>query len=45
MGLRIELGRRLQAEIYWAEPLRDVPTPEDDDLQDDGVHFRFAVSL
>jgi hemolysin activation/secretion protein len=31
-------------ELYWGYPLRKVPT-QSGDLQDDGIHLQFAVSL
>jgi hemolysin activation/secretion protein len=35
---------RPQLEVYWGHPLRKVQTPEQDDLQDDGIHFQFVIT-
>jgi hemolysin activation/secretion protein len=34
---------RPQLEIYWGIPLRDIDTPDLDDLQDKGIHFQFVI--
>jgi hemolysin activation/secretion protein len=44
VGLRFAFTRHLEAQIYWGEALRDVPAPDDHDLQDIGIHFRLALS-
>ncbi len=31
----------LQLEVYWGEALKDVQYPDEYDIQDDGIHFRF----
>jgi hemolysin activation/secretion protein len=36
--------RRADFELYWGYPLKNVSTPGGD-LQDDGIHMRFAVRL
>ncbi len=43
IGARWSASERLQAEIYWGEALKDVYEPEDDDIQDDGVHFQVSL--
>ena len=46
IGLRWLLSRRVTAELYYGEDLREVTDVEnDDDLQDHGVHFRLRASL
>ncbi len=46
VGLRWLLSRRVTAELYYGEDLREVTDVEnDDDLQDYGVHFRLRASL
>ena len=44
MGLRFGLGRNVFGQIYFAEALRDVDTPEDRDLQDSGIQFSLGFS-
>jgi hemolysin activation/secretion protein len=44
VGLRVQLTRYLEGQIYWAEPIHEVETPDDRDLQDSGVHFRVSLS-
>jgi hypothetical protein len=35
---------RADLEFYWGHPFVDVKTPGGD-LQDDGIHFRFVLTL
>jgi hemolysin activation/secretion protein len=44
-GLRFNFTRYLHSQIYWGYALRDVPTPQDRDLQDDGVQFETVVEF
>ncbi len=44
VGLRFSFTDHLFGDIYWAEDLRDVFTPDDRDLQDTGVHFRVVLA-
>lgn len=44
VGVRVEFGRHLRGELYWAEALKDVAQPADKDLQDSGVHFQLVAS-
>lgn len=44
-GLRVGMGEHLMFEIYYGEALRDVTQPNDDDLQDEGVHLRVTLRL
>lgn len=39
LGLRWNLKERLIGHLYWGGQLRDVPTPQDQSLQDHGWHF------
>jgi hemolysin activation/secretion protein len=43
VGVRISPWPWLRGELYWGGRLRNVSTPEDEDLQDDGIHFRVTV--
>jgi len=45
IGLIVQLGKQLRAELYVAEAFRDVPASSNQtDLQDRGVHFRIRTS-
>lgn len=39
-GVHWTVTENIQAEIYYGRPLKDVKPPGDDDIQDEGVHFR-----
>ncbi len=43
LGVRASLRERIRLEAYWGEALRDLDRRGDDDLQDHGIHLRFAV--
>ncbi|MDM8561388.1 ShlB/FhaC/HecB family hemolysin secretion/activation protein [Candidatus Parabeggiatoa sp. HSG14] len=44
LGLRwTAIQDHVYAEVYWGKALRDIPDPEDEDLQDDGVHFEMRL--
>jgi hemolysin activation/secretion protein len=43
LGLRWTANQYIYAEVYWGYALRDVPDPDDEDLQDDGVHFEMRI--
>jgi len=45
LGLRWLPSKHVQAEVYWGHALRNLEEPEDDDLQDDGVHFELRFRL
>jgi hemolysin activation/secretion protein len=45
VGLRWDVGRRVQMELEWAEAFEDVPPASDHDLQDDGIHYRIWSHL
>jgi hemolysin activation/secretion protein len=45
VGLRFDLGRHVQGNVYWGEALRDVVTPDDRDLQDTGVHMELVFGF
>jgi hemolysin activation/secretion protein len=45
VGLRFNITQRVHAQVYWGEELRDVPEPQDRDLQDTGVHFRIFADV
>ncbi len=42
-GLRWQWNRTALAEFYWAAPLKDVNNPDDDSLQDDGIHLKLVA--
>ena len=44
VGLRFDLGSRLQAALYYGYALRDIDNP-DKDIQDSGIHFRILSRL
>jgi hemolysin activation/secretion protein len=44
VGLRWQLTRHVEGQVYWAEALKDVPTSKDHDLQDSGIHFRVVAA-
>jgi hemolysin activation/secretion protein len=44
VGLRFQLSRHLEGQVYWADALKEVPTPSDHDLQDSGVQFRLVAT-
>jgi len=45
VGLRYSLPPRLTAELYWGHDLKSAPSREDHNLQDDGIHFRLALTM
>ena len=45
IGVRWAPSRHLNAEVYYGHALRNLPEPEDDDLQDDGIHFEISLRL
>lgn len=45
LGLLWTPTPRINAEIYVAEDLEEAVPKDEHDLQDDGVHFRFSISL
>ena len=42
-GLRWQWNRTALAEFYWAEPLKDIDYPDDDSLQDKGIHLKLVA--
>ena len=44
-GIRWSLTRRIHAQLYFGQALKDVPDPADRDLQDFGIHFRIGAQL
>jgi hemolysin activation/secretion protein len=44
VGLRWQITQNLEGQVYWADALKDVPAPDDHDLQDSGVQFRLVAS-
>jgi len=44
LGLRWMPSQRVSAVIYWGHALRDMGDQQDNDLQDDGIHFEFNIS-
>lgn len=46
LGLRWDPTRKLQAEIYWAHPFKNLHTEgQDSDLQDDGITFYLSYDF
>jgi len=45
LGLRWYPSETIQAELFWGHALTEVPEQEDDDLQDDGIHFELSFQL
>lgn len=43
LGLRWSPSQYLHTQLYWGHALRDIPDPDDKDLQDDGVHFELSL--
>ncbi|RKZ92573.1 MAG: ShlB/FhaC/HecB family hemolysin secretion/activation protein [Candidatus Parabeggiatoa sp. nov. 1] len=43
LGFNWRPNPNMNAQVYWGYALRDIPDPDDKDLQDDGVHFEFSV--
>lgn len=44
LGLRLDLGTRLQAQLYYGYAFRDIDNT-DHDIQDSGIHFRLVSRL
>ena len=44
IGLRWAPTNNIYGDIYWGKRLRTVTNP-DNDLQDDGIHFQFQITL
>jgi len=44
-GLHWHINSGIFAKIYWAYALRDLEKPEQDDIQDDGIHFQLQMVL
>lgn len=42
-GLHWHINPEIAAKLYWAYALRDLETPEPDDIQDNGIHFQFQM--
>ncbi|MEM7018837.1 MAG: ShlB/FhaC/HecB family hemolysin secretion/activation protein [Pseudomonadota bacterium] len=47
LGLLWDIGDFAEFELYWGESLNDsgIPTPEDSDIQDDGLHFMLRIKI
>jgi len=45
VGLRAQVTRHLSGQIYWGHQIVNVPDPEDNGLQDDGVQFSVTASF
>jgi len=43
LGLRWSPNKHFQSQLYWGYALRDIPDPDDKDIQDDGVHFEMSL--
>jgi len=43
LGLRWRPNQYFHTQLYWGHALRDIPEPDDKDLQDDGIHFEMSV--
>jgi len=42
-GFHWHINPGVVAKIYWAYALRDLERPEQNDIQDDGIHFQFQM--
>lgn len=42
-GLHWHINADIVAKIYWAYALRDLEKPEQNDIQDDGIHFQVQM--
>lgn len=42
-GLHWHISPEIVAKIYWAYALRDLEKPEQNDIQDDGIHFQVQM--
>ncbi len=45
LGLRWNPYKFLRTQVYWGHALRDLPDPEDKDLQDNGIHFDIQLQV
>lgn len=45
LGLRWMPSETINAIVYWGKAFRTVETPQDSDLQDDGVHFEVNIHI
>ncbi|MCK5720461.1 MAG: ShlB/FhaC/HecB family hemolysin secretion/activation protein [Thiomargarita sp.] len=45
IGIRWSPNEHIYTQLYWGHALRDIPAPEDKDLQDDGVHFQLNAAF
>lgn len=45
LGVRWDPSAAIHGELYWAVPLNDVATSQNDSLQDQGIHFLLNIDL
>lgn len=45
LGLQWKPSHKLDAALYWGTALQDIPEPEDENLQDKGIHFEIVVDF
>lgn len=45
IGVRWDPHRKIQTELYWGIPFRNIDTGGESSLQDSGVHFSLSVGL
>jgi hemolysin activation/secretion protein len=45
LGLRWFPSETIRAEVFWGKALRSVPEPNEQDLQDEGIHFELSFQI
>ena len=43
LGLQLSPCKHFSAQVYWGHALRDMDTPDDSGLQENGIHFKVNV--
>lgn len=44
-GVRWLVSKKIYAEIYWGEALRNIENSDEYNLQDDGIHFEISAEF
>ncbi|QTA83624.1 hemolysin activator HlyB C-terminal domain-containing [Desulfonema limicola] len=45
LGLKWFINKRINADVYWGQALKNISRSSDYDLQDDGFHFQISATL
>ncbi len=45
VGVLWQISNDINASVYYARALKDVPDADENSLQDDGIHFRFTAEI